>query len=232
MHSPLRRSALALLLALPLGAHVAATAQTYPSKPVRIVVPFAPGGGADVVGRLLAQRLGDGMKAQFVLENKSGAGGVIGTEIVAKSPPDGYTLVIATSGAFAINPVMYKKINYDPDKDFVPIALYVKSPFVLIVDPNLPVKSVTELIAYAKASPNPITYSTPGVGSRSTRSSSGWSRSPDRTGCGCSSMQPRLAIQASPAASSTTTSDAVRPDGNDSVTVRSHSGRSDGARFW
>jgi tripartite-type tricarboxylate transporter receptor subunit TctC len=115
MHSPARRRALALLLAAPLLAPVAAQAQAYPNKPVRLVVGFAPGGGADVVARLLAQRLGENMKAQFVVENKSGAGGVIAGELVAKAPPDGYTLMLAPS-SHVVNPAVFTKLPYDTEK--------------------------------------------------------------------------------------------------------------------
>jgi tripartite-type tricarboxylate transporter receptor subunit TctC len=170
---PTRRDALGALLALPaMGLSPAARAQTrpdpelhgYPTKPITLVVPLAAGTGMDTIARLYGDQLANALGKPVVVDNRTGAGMMLATAAVARAPADGYTLLIATSGAFAINPVMYKKISYDPDRDFVPIALYLKSPFVLIVSPTLPVHSVPELIAYAKNSPVPLTYSTPGVG--------------------------------------------------------------------
>src|SRR3954464_707771 len=141
-----------------------ASAQTYPTKPITIVVPLAAGTGMDTIARLYADQLAQSLGKPVIVENRPGASMMLATASVASAPADGYTLLIATSGTFAINPVLYKKINYDPDKDFTPIALYVKSPFVLIVNPALPIRSVPDFIKLAKESATPLTYSTPGVG--------------------------------------------------------------------
>src|SRR5215217_4295733 len=119
-----------------------ADAQPYPAKPVTIVVPLAAGSGMDTLVRLYAEKLQDSFGKAVVVENKPGAATMIGTAAVATSPPDGYTLLVATSSAMAINPVLYKKINYDPVKDFVPISFYAKSPFILVVNTDLPAKTV------------------------------------------------------------------------------------------
>jgi tripartite-type tricarboxylate transporter receptor subunit TctC len=141
-----------------------ASAQPYPAKPINIVVPLAAGSGMDSIARLYGDQLSQALGKPVLIDNRPGAATMLGTAAVATAPPDGYTLLVATSSAMAINPVLYKKINYDPDKDFVPISFYVKSPFILVVDPALPVRSVPELIAYAKASATPLTYSSPGAG--------------------------------------------------------------------
>jgi tripartite-type tricarboxylate transporter receptor subunit TctC len=150
MQSPARRRALALLLSAPLLAPVAAQAQAYPNKPVRLVVGFAPGGGADVVARLLAQRLGENMKAQFVVENKSGAGGVIAGELVAKAPPDGYTLMLAPS-SHVVNPAVFTKLPYDTEKAFEPISLVASATVLLAANSKVPAKDLKSFIAAAKA---------------------------------------------------------------------------------
>jgi tripartite-type tricarboxylate transporter receptor subunit TctC len=141
-----------------------ASAQTYPSKPITIVVPLAAGTGMDSIARLYGEQLAQSLGKSVVVDNRPGASMMLATAAVAAAPADGYTLLIATSGTFAINPVLYKKINYDPDKDFTPIALYVKSPFVLIINPALPIHTVPELIKLAKERATPLTYSTPGIG--------------------------------------------------------------------
>jgi tripartite-type tricarboxylate transporter receptor subunit TctC len=142
----------------------ASNAQTYPARPITIVVPLAAGSGMDTIVRLYGDQLAQSLGKSVVVENKPGAATMLGTASVASAPADGYTLLVATSSAMAINPVLYKKISYDPDKDFVPIAYYVKSPFVLVVNPALPVHSVPELIKYAKESATPLSYSSPGAG--------------------------------------------------------------------
>src|ERR1700730_13132859 len=119
-----------------------AAAQEYPARPVRVIIPFPPGGSNDVVGRLIGTHLGERLGKQVIIDNRSGAGGVIGTEAVAKSPPDGYTLLMI-SLAHAVNPWLYK-LTYDPIKDFAPIGLLAKGPNVLVVHPGLPVQSVKE----------------------------------------------------------------------------------------
>jgi tripartite-type tricarboxylate transporter receptor subunit TctC len=141
-----------------------AQAQNYPTKPINIVVPLGAGTGMDTIVRLYGDQLAHSLGKAIVVENKPGAATMLGTAAVAAAPADGYTLLVATSSAMAINPVLYKKINYDPGKDFVPISFYVKSPFVLVVNPALPVHSVPELIKFAKESANPLTYSSPGAG--------------------------------------------------------------------
>jgi tripartite-type tricarboxylate transporter receptor subunit TctC len=140
-----------------------AAAQNYPTRPVRLIIPFPPGGSNDVVGRLIAIKLGDRLGKQVVVDNRSGAGGVIGTEAVAKAPPDGYTLLVV-SLAHAVNPWLYK-LNYDPIKDFAPVGLLAKGANVLVVSPSLPVHSVAELIALAKKQPGDLQYASAGIGS-------------------------------------------------------------------
>jgi tripartite-type tricarboxylate transporter receptor subunit TctC len=140
-----------------------ASAQDYPTRPVRLIIPFPPGGSNDVVGRLIAIKLGDRLGKQVVVDNRSGAGGVIGTEVVAKAPPDGYTLLIV-SIAHAVNPWLYK-LNYDPIKDFAPVGLLAKGSNVLVVHPSLPVRSVADLIALAKKQPGDLQYASAGIGS-------------------------------------------------------------------
>lgn len=141
------------LLAAALCSTAAGAAQTdYPSKPVRFISPFAPGGGTDTVARALAQRMGDAMGKSFIVDNRPGAEGIIGTELGAKSPPDGYTLMVANLGTLAINPNL-RKVPYDPLRDFSPIVQTTASSTVLVVHPSLPVKNVRELVALAKAKP-------------------------------------------------------------------------------
>jgi tripartite-type tricarboxylate transporter receptor subunit TctC len=140
-------------------------AQTYPVKPVRLVIPYPPGGGSDTIGRPLAQKLGEGLGQQVVVENRGGANGNIGMEAVARSAPDGYTLVFALSAQLAINPGLYQKLPYDPLRDFAPITLLGEGGYILVVHPSLPAKSVKELLALAKARPGQIAYSSSGNGS-------------------------------------------------------------------
>jgi tripartite-type tricarboxylate transporter receptor subunit TctC len=139
--------------------------QSYPSKAVRLVVPFAPGGGTDLVARVLAQRLTESLGQVFVVENRGGAGGVIGADAVAKSAPDGYTLVMGTPGSMTINPNLKAKMPYDTLRDFAPISLATISPFVLTLHPSLPAKTLKEFIALAKAQPGRLNYGTSGNGS-------------------------------------------------------------------
>ncbi len=135
----------------------------YPSKPVKLIVSFAPGGSVDIVGRILAQQLGQDLGQSIVVENRAGAGGNIGFEALAKAAPDGYTLGMASS-TMAVNVSLYKSIGYDPLKDFAPISLVAMQPNVLMVNPALPVKSVAELIAYAKANPGKLNFASSGIG--------------------------------------------------------------------
>lgn len=138
--------------------------QAYPTKPIRLIVPFGPGGFTDVVARILGQRLGEALGQGVVIENKPGAGSMIGTDFVAKSAPDGHTLVIVSS-THVISPWIYKNVPYDPIKGFAPVTKLVDSPYVLLTNPKLPVSNVREFIAMAKAQPNKIHYATSGNGS-------------------------------------------------------------------
>src|SRR5919206_604208 len=138
-------------------------AQAYPTKPVRLIVPFPPGGSNDIVGRLMAQELTERLGKQVVVDNRGGAGGVLGTEIAANSDPDGHTLLII-SVAYAFNPALYK-LRFDPEKAFAPIAMLGTGPNALTVNPKLPVNSVKELVALAKAKPGQLNYASAGVGS-------------------------------------------------------------------
>jgi tripartite-type tricarboxylate transporter receptor subunit TctC len=141
-----------------------AHAQPFPNKPVRLVVPFPPGGPTDIVARPLAQLLGDSLKQPVVIENKGGAGGSIAADSVAKSPPDGYTLIMATVGTHAINAALYRKLPYDPVKDFTPIALVASAPVAVVVNPASGIGSVKELVAQAKANPGKVSFGTAGNG--------------------------------------------------------------------
>jgi len=142
----------------------ASQAQDFPSKPITIVVPLAAGSGVDLVVRTFGKQMAESLGKPVVVENRTGAATMIGTVCVAKSPADGYTLLVATSSAMAINPTLYKKIAYDPNKDLTPINFYLESPFVLCVHPDLPVRTVTELIQHAKDRPTPLTFGSPGAG--------------------------------------------------------------------
>jgi len=152
---------LAALLAIAAPAH----ADTYPSRPVTMVVPYAAGGGLDVLARTLAVHLSQSLGKPVIVENRPGAGTTIGAGMVAKATPDGYTIMLGTSSAFAINVTLRKKLPYDPAKDFVPIALVANAPFMLLVNPSLPVHSLAELIAYVKARPGKLSYGSAGPGS-------------------------------------------------------------------
>src|SRR5258705_2485100 len=143
-----------------------AWAQVWPAKPVRVVVPFAPGGTADTLGRLVASRLGDTFKETFVVENRGGAGGVVGSEIVAKAAPDGYTLVVSGVASHCIAPALSKNFPFDPLRDFTHIALFGGPPGVLVVNPSLPAKNLKEFIAYAKAESGKLAYGSPGNGTQ------------------------------------------------------------------
>ncbi|NBR30216.1 MAG: tripartite tricarboxylate transporter substrate binding protein, partial [Betaproteobacteria bacterium] len=143
---------------------VIAQAQPYPGKPVRVVVPFAAGGGTDIMARLVAQKLTEGLGQTFVVDNRAGANGIIGSELVAKAPSDGYTIMLGTSATHAINPAVYAKLSYDPLKDFTPVSNLAYSAFVLSVHPSVPARSVKELIALAKSRPEQITYASAGLG--------------------------------------------------------------------
>jgi tripartite-type tricarboxylate transporter receptor subunit TctC len=141
-----------------------ANAQTFPAKPIRIVVPFAPGGTADVLARTIAQRLGPQYNQQVLVDNRPGSGGHVGAEIVAKAPPDGYTLVLGTIGIHAAYGI-YSRLPYDPPRDLQPVILFAELPCVLIVHPSLPTKNVREFVALAKAQPAAINFGSAGTGS-------------------------------------------------------------------
>jgi tripartite-type tricarboxylate transporter receptor subunit TctC len=142
-----------------------AWAQAYPTKPVRLVLPYPPGGGSDIIARPLAQRLTESLGQQVVVDNRGGGGGNIGMEHVAKSAPDGYTIVMALTAQLAVNVSLYKKLPYDPVKDFAPITLFAQGPYVLVVHPSVPVKNVKELVALARKRPNELAYASSGNGS-------------------------------------------------------------------
>jgi tripartite-type tricarboxylate transporter receptor subunit TctC len=142
-----------------------AIAQQYPVKPVRLVLPYPPGGGSDTIGRPLAQKMSENLGQQVVVENRGGASGNIGMEYVAHSAPDGYTLVFALTAQLAVNPSLYQKLPYDPVRDFAPISLLGSGGYILVEHPSLPAKNVKELIALAKSRPGQIAYSSSGNGS-------------------------------------------------------------------
>jgi len=157
----------ALFAAAALAVSSLASAQAYPNKTIKIIVPFAVGGIADTFGRVIAQKLTETWGQPVVVENKGGAGGNIGADFVAKSPPDGYTLVIGNIGSHAVNPFLVKSMPYDPLKDFVPIAHVLDAEGLLVVNPALPVKTISELIAYGKANPGKLSYASAGLGTTS-----------------------------------------------------------------
>jgi tripartite-type tricarboxylate transporter receptor subunit TctC len=151
-------SALALAHASP-----SSLAQAWPAKPVRIVVPSSPGGGTDITARILAPKLTERLGQQVIVDNRPGAGTMIGIEVVAKSPPDGYTLLMGLS-TLAINPAMYRKVPYDPVRDFAPISQVIAAPNMLVVHPSVPVKTVKELIAFARPRPGQLNFASAGQG--------------------------------------------------------------------
>jgi tripartite-type tricarboxylate transporter receptor subunit TctC len=142
-----------------------ALAQAYPTKPVRLVVPFPPGGSTDIVARIVAQRLGERIGQPLVVENRGGAGGTIGTEAVAKAAADGYVLGFASTSTHAVAPAVYAKLGYDPVKDFAPISLVAVTPYLLVVNPKVEVKSLKEFVAYVKPRPGKFNYASAGTGS-------------------------------------------------------------------
>src|SRR5882672_3635270 len=143
------------------------SAQTYPSRPVRLIVPFPPGGSTDILARALAQKLSEGLSQPVVIDNRPGAGGSIGSEAAAKAAPDGYTIMMGHLGTLAVNAAIYKKLPYDPVKSFSPVCLMAIVPSVLVVNPSLPVTSAADLIAYARANPGKLAYGSAGSGSTS-----------------------------------------------------------------
>jgi tripartite-type tricarboxylate transporter receptor subunit TctC len=156
------RAILAVVLAL---FAVAAAAQTWPTKPVRLMVPFPPGGSTDIVARIVAQKLGERLGQSFVIENRGGAGGTIGTALIAKSPADGYHLMVASTSTHVVAPSVYQKLEYDPVKDFAPVGLMAVSPYLLVVNPALPARTLKEFVDLAKKQPGKLNYASAGVGS-------------------------------------------------------------------
>jgi tripartite-type tricarboxylate transporter receptor subunit TctC len=154
----------ALVFALALAACGGAWAQSYPAKAIRFIVPFPPGGSADILARAIGQKAGEGLGQSLVVENRPGAGTAIGAEALAKSPADGYAVMIGTVSSHAINPALNPKLSYDPVKDFTPISLVASIPFAMIVHPSVPAKSVREFISLAKSKPGSLNYSSAGNG--------------------------------------------------------------------
>jgi tripartite-type tricarboxylate transporter receptor subunit TctC len=141
-----------------------ASAQSWPSKPIKVVVPFTAGGSTDTVARIVAEKLSLRLGQPVIVENRAGAGGAIGSELVAKSPPDGYTLLVGTSSTMAIIPHLYAKPTYDPTRDFVPVILLGTADIDIVVNPKVPARNVKELLAYAKANPGKLTFASGGNG--------------------------------------------------------------------
>ena len=168
-HDPLsrtshRRMAIVLLAGMLSLAPTLTSAQAYPSKPIKIVLGFPPGGATDILSRDFAAKLAEELKQQVIIENKPGAGGTIGADLVAKSPADGYTLTIGTSSNHAIAVSLYKKLPYDPVKDFMPITMLAVSQNVVAVNPAIPANNIKELVAYAKSNPDKVNFGSSGNG--------------------------------------------------------------------
>jgi tripartite-type tricarboxylate transporter receptor subunit TctC len=150
------------LLALASGG---VAAQGYPAKPIRLMVPFPPGGSTDIVARIVAQKLAAQLGQSLVIENRGGAGGTLGTAVVAKAAPDGYNLVVGTTSTHVVAPSVYQKLDYDPVKDFAPISLMAVTPYLLVVNPSVQANNVKELVALMKSQPGKLNYASAGVGS-------------------------------------------------------------------
>jgi len=163
----MRWSKCLLVLAGTLFTTVNHAAESFPTRPVRMIIPFPPGGGTDIMGRIVAQRLTEALGMQVVVDNRGGAAGLIGTEMAARANPDGHTVMIGSVSTICINPSLHKNLTFDPGKDLAPISLVASTPSVLVVGASLPVRSVKELIALAKSQPGKLTYATPGSGSSS-----------------------------------------------------------------
>ena len=155
---------LGIVLCLCVAGSASAGAQGFPDKPVRVIVPFAPGGSTDIVARITAQKLSERLKTQVVIDNRGGGGGNIGSDLVAKAPPDGHTLLIGTVGSLTINPSLYRRMPYDPLSDLTPIAYFGSTPNILLVHPSLPVRTVRELISFARSRPGELNYASAGSG--------------------------------------------------------------------
>lgn len=181
----------AMLLAL--AASTAAQAQTWPAKPIKVIIPFVPGGSSDIVGRAIASKYQELLGQPGVVENKPGANGAIAAEFVAKSEPDGYTILVGSIGVFSINAALFKDLRYNPVRDFAPITLAVTTPNVLITKPELPVNSMKELVEFARKNPGKLSYCSSGTGSSDHLTGELWKQSsnlfavhvPYRGGAGC-----------------------------------------------
>jgi len=157
------RTLLAVLMAVMVAA--SAQAQDWPSRPVRVIVPFPSGGGADIFARVVSRKLQENTGQPFIADNRAGASGIIGSELVARAAPDGHTLVLGTTGTHATNPAVFPKLPYHPLRDFTPITILADAPFVLLVNPKLPASTLAEFIAWARANPAQYTYGSSGIGS-------------------------------------------------------------------
>jgi len=166
MRKPLIHAALLIVLAAPaVNTVLAQGTGTYPDRPLRLIVPFPPGGGNDILGRAVGQRLTQVLGQQIVVDNRGGAGGALGATIAANATPDGYTLFLGSLGSLVLNPVLKKNLSYKPIRDFAPISLLATSPFILAVNPGVPAKSVLELVALAKKNPGKLNFASAGTGS-------------------------------------------------------------------
>ena len=141
-----------------------ASAADYPARPIKLVVPYAPGGGADGVARIVAKTMSENIGQPIVIDNKGGAGAIVGTDLVAKAESDGYTLLLGQSGPISINPAVYKDLRYDPERDFAPVTMTTAYPYILVVNAKLPVKSLQEFVALARSKPGAMNYGTTGIG--------------------------------------------------------------------
>ena len=141
-----------------------ASADDYPSRPIRLIVPYAPGGGADAIGRIIAKRVSETIGQPIVIENRGGAGAILGTEAVKNADPDGYTLLVGQSGPISINPAVYKNLRYDPVRDFAPVTMTTAYPYILVINAKLPAKNLQEFVALAKTKPGEFNFGTTGIG--------------------------------------------------------------------
>lgn len=157
------RAGILLILAASLIAGTVA-AQPYPSKPIRLIVPLAPGGPSDILARAMGQKLTESLKQTVIVDNRTGAGGTLGIDLAAKSPPDGYTMLLVAVATYTINASLYPKLPYDPQKDLTPVTILAGAPYILVAHPALPVRNVKQLIALAKARPGELNYSSGGAG--------------------------------------------------------------------
>jgi tripartite-type tricarboxylate transporter receptor subunit TctC len=153
-----------LWVALAMANVYPALAETWPTRPIRFIVPFAPGGGGDVVGRIIGQRMSEQLGKPLVIDNRAGGGGTLGCELAAKAAPDGYTLLLGNVGPIAVGPALYPKLAYDPVRDFAPVTMIASFPNLLVANPGLPFKTVPELVAYAKSRPGTLNFASAGAG--------------------------------------------------------------------